>query len=118
MYGDSPNVPNKTSNVSQVQAEAKQKTLEKEKVHQDAVNSDTVAIDFAHPAASAAAAASPAAQTTAELGEREEMTAKGEFGSVGCVNAPDAGEPRRTRKLSFNDGVRTAAEDGSVRAIR
>ena len=30
MYGDSPNAPNRTSNVSQVQAEAKQKALEKE----------------------------------------------------------------------------------------
>ena len=49
MYGDSPNAPTKTSNVSQVQAEAKQKALEKEKLHQDALNSDTVAIDFAHP---------------------------------------------------------------------
>ena len=29
MYGDSPNAPNRTSNVSQVQAEAKQKALEK-----------------------------------------------------------------------------------------
>ena len=48
MYGDSPNAPTKTSNVSQVQAEAKQKALEKEKVHQEAVNSDTVAVDFAH----------------------------------------------------------------------
>ena len=53
IYGDSPNAPARTSNVSQAQAEAKQKALEQEKVHQDAVNSDTVAIDFAHPTASA-----------------------------------------------------------------
>ena len=76
MYGDSPNAPNRTSNVSQVQAEAKQKALEKEKVHQDAVNSDTVAIDFAHPSAPAPAAAPVTAQTTAVLGEREELTPK------------------------------------------
>jgi type IV secretion system protein VirB10 len=76
MYGDSPNAPAKTSNVSQVQAEAKQKALEKEKVHQDAVNSDTVAIDFAHPSAPASAAAPGTAQTTAVLGEREEMAPK------------------------------------------
>ena len=37
MYGDSPNAPSKTSNVSQVQADAKQKALEKEKLHQDAL---------------------------------------------------------------------------------
>jgi type IV secretion system protein VirB10 len=88
MYGDSPNAPNKTSNVSQVQAEAKQKALEKEKVHQDAVNSDTVAIDFAHPAVSAAAAASAAAQTTAVLGEREEMTPKASSEAL-AASAPD-----------------------------
>jgi type IV secretion system protein VirB10 len=76
MYGDSPNAPNRTSNVSQVQAEAKQKALEKEKVHQDAVNSDTVAIDFAHPLAPASAAAPGTAQTTAVLGEREELASK------------------------------------------
>jgi type IV secretion system protein VirB10 len=75
MYGDSPNAPNRTSNASQVQAEAKQKALEKEKVHQDAVNSDTVAIDFAHPAASTPAVAG-APTTTAVLGEREEMAPK------------------------------------------
>jgi type IV secretion system protein VirB10 len=76
MYGDSPNAPNRTSNISQVQAEAKQKALEKEKVHQDAVNSDTVAIDFAHPSAPASAAAPGTAQTTAVLGEREELASK------------------------------------------
>jgi type IV secretion system protein VirB10 len=75
MYGDSPNAPNRTSNVSQVQAEAKQKALEKEKVHQDAVNSDTVAIDFAHPAASTPALAGAPAQT-AVLGEHEELSPK------------------------------------------
>ena len=47
IYGDSPNAPQQTSNVSQAQAEAKQKALEREKLHQDALNSDTVAIDFA-----------------------------------------------------------------------
>ena len=35
-------------NVSQAQAEAKQKALAREKQQQDAINSDTVAIDFAH----------------------------------------------------------------------
>jgi type IV secretion system protein VirB10 len=49
IYGSSPNAPQRTSNVSQAQAEAKQKALAREKQHQDAINSDTVAIDFAHP---------------------------------------------------------------------
>jgi len=76
MYGDSPNAPAKTSNFSQVQAEAKQKALEKEKVHQDAVNSDTVAIDFAHPSASAPTVAGGTTAQTAVLGEHEEMAPK------------------------------------------
>ena len=51
IYGDSPNAPSQTSNVSQAQAEAKQKALAREKQQQDAINSDTVAIDFAHAGA-------------------------------------------------------------------
>ena len=96
MYGDSPNAPTKTSNVSQVQAEAKQKALEKEKLHQEALNSDTVAIDFAHPTTATATAAegSPAAQPTAVLGEREEMTPKAASETV-AGSTPEAGEARR-----------------------
>lgn len=73
IYGDSPNAPQHTSNVSQAQAEAKQRELEQEKQHRDALNSDTVAIDFAHSAASGPNAASV-------LGERAEVseTAKAE----------------------------------------
>jgi Tfp pilus assembly protein FimT len=70
IYGNSSNAPKQTSNVSQAQAEAKQKVLEREKVHQDAVNSDTVAIDFSHPTV----AAPGSAQATAVLGQREEMS--------------------------------------------
>jgi len=68
MYGNSPNAPKKTSNATQAQAEAKQRQLAREKEHQDAVNSDTVAIDFAHPA-TATAATVPAENV---LAEREE----------------------------------------------
>jgi type IV secretion system protein VirB10 len=50
IYGDSPNAPKQTSNVSQAQAEAKQRLLVEQKQHQDALSSDTVAIDFAHQA--------------------------------------------------------------------
>jgi len=44
IYGDSPNAPQKTSNVSQAQAEAKQKALAREKQQQDAINSDAKAL--------------------------------------------------------------------------
>jgi type IV secretory pathway VirB10-like protein len=78
IYGDSPNAPPNTSNASQAQAEAKQKALERQKQRQDALNSDTVAIDFAHPAA--------AAPHTAVLGERSEMIEKS------SVETPTPGE--------------------------
>ena len=103
MYGDSPNAPSKTSNVSQVQAEAKQKALEKEKLHQDALNSDTVAIDFAHPMSSAPAVASPTAQTTSVLGEREEMTSKANPEALAASTA-ETGDARR------GGGAQTASD--------
>ena len=65
IYGSSPNAPQHTSNMSQAQAEAKQKELAKEKQQQDAINSDTVAIDFERTAASPAMVTPEAAQETA-----------------------------------------------------
>ena len=56
IYGDSPNAPQRTSNMSQAQAEAKQKQLTKEKQQQDAINSDTLAIDFERTGPSLASA--------------------------------------------------------------
>ena len=61
IYGDSPNAPARTSEVSQAQADAKQRQLAKKKQQQDAINSDTLAIDFEHPGGTAA----PAPQVTA-----------------------------------------------------
>ena len=72
IYGDSPNAPSHTSNVSQAQAEAKQKALEREKQRQDALNSDTVAIDFARPSATTA----PVPQGTSVLAERDQAPVK------------------------------------------
>ena len=54
IYGDSPNAPKRTSVQSQAQADAKQRALARDKQHQDAINSDTVAIDFSHPSGTAA----------------------------------------------------------------
>jgi len=54
IYGGSSNAPQRTSNLSEAQAEAKQKRLAIEKQQQDALNSDTVAIDFSHAGTSAA----------------------------------------------------------------
>jgi type IV secretory pathway VirB10-like protein len=72
IYGGSSNAPQHTSNLSEAQAEAKQKRLAIEKHQQDALNSDTVAIDFSH-------AGTPAAPT-AVLSEKQMAaeSAKGE----------------------------------------
>ena len=51
MYGsNNPNAPQKTSGVSEAQAQAKQKALLREQQHQQALASDTVAIDFSSSA--------------------------------------------------------------------
>ena len=50
IYGDgNPNAPQRTSDASQAHAEARQRALAREKLRQDALASDTVAIDFATP---------------------------------------------------------------------
>lgn len=61
IYGDSPNAPKRTSNASQAQAEAKQKVLAREKQKQDAINSDTMAIDFSHSGGTSSPANAPQA---------------------------------------------------------
>ena len=63
IYGDSPNAPQHTSNMSQ--AQAKQKELAKEKQQQDAIDSDTAAIDFERSAPSPATATAEVAQEAA-----------------------------------------------------
>jgi type IV secretory pathway VirB10-like protein len=65
IYGDSGNAPQRTSNVSEAQAEAKQKRLAVEKQQQDAQASDTVAIDFSHEGSGAAPTAVLAAKSEA-----------------------------------------------------
>ncbi len=78
IYGGSPNAPQRTSSVSEAQAEAKQKALAREKQKQDAINSGTVAIDFGHSSAppvppavvpSAAATEAPQGPATAKMTE-------------------------------------------------
>lgn len=46
IYGTSPNAPRQTSGQAEAHAEAKQKAAQREKRRVDALNSDTVAVDF------------------------------------------------------------------------
>jgi type IV secretory pathway VirB10-like protein len=85
IYGSSANAPAHTSNVSEAQAEAKQKQLAREKQQQDAIGSDTVAIDFQR-SGSAAAVAAPA--TTAVLAERQEASTKASGETIASAETP------------------------------
>jgi type IV secretion system protein VirB10 len=86
IYGDSPNAPRQTSNASQAQAEAKQRLLVEQKQHQDALSSDTVAIDFAHQAAPAIA--------TAVLGEHDETPPRSSIEAIAGA-MPEADDSTR-----------------------
>jgi type IV secretion system protein VirB10 len=88
IYGDNPNAPAHTSEVSQVQAEAKQKELAHEKQQQDAINSDTVAIDFEHPGAAAAPVALPQTQNAEPAGRSSAVTTNGTTSAAATAPTP------------------------------
>jgi type IV secretion system protein VirB10 len=66
IYGGSSNAPQHTSNVSEAQAEVKQKALARERLKQDAINSGTVALDFERSSGTPAAAYVAPTTTAAE----------------------------------------------------
>ena len=86
IYGSSSNAPQHTSNVSETQAEAKQRALARERQKQEAINSDTMAIDFAHTGESAAGS-SPNPQAAAVLAERSEAPTSTKAEEAVIVNA-------------------------------
>jgi type IV secretion system protein VirB10 len=95
IYGGGPNAPHHTSNVSEAQAEAKQKILARAKQKQDAINSNTVAIDFARTGNTASPSATTP-PTTAVLAEREEprLSAKPEEVAAGGTPPQKAASAR------------------------
>jgi type IV secretory pathway VirB10-like protein len=82
IYGDNPSAPARTSELSQAQADAKQKQLAREKQQQDAINSDTVAIDFEHPSGTATPAAVVAQATATEPAQKTAADAASGAASV------------------------------------
>jgi len=84
IYGDSPKAPARTSEVSQAQAEAKQRKLVREKQQQDAINSDTIAIDFEHSGGTAP----PAAVVPTPTAEATESVATGATGGAVSAHPP------------------------------
>ncbi|MFZ0661283.1 MAG: TrbI/VirB10 family protein [Acidobacteriaceae bacterium] len=85
IYGESPNAPIITSDTSQQRAEAKQRQLAKEKQKQNAINSDTVAIDFEHP---------DTATPTTAASESEHGTA------ANAAGGPALAKPASTQSVS------------------
>jgi len=104
IYGNSSNAPAHTSNMSEAQTEAKQKALAREKQRQDAVNSDTVAIDFARSAGSAA----PAQMPIAVLGEREQAGSKASGETIATASDSTG---KRSALLSDQEAKPTAKSD-------
>jgi len=92
IYGNSSNAPAHTSNMSEAQAEAKQKALAREKQQQDAVNSDTVAIDFARSGGPAAPAQTP----TSVLGERQQAAPNASGGTIAAASDSTGKKPTAT----------------------
>jgi type IV secretory pathway VirB10-like protein len=94
IYGGSQNAPQHTSNVSEVHAEAKQRALAREKQKQDAVNSGTVAIDFAH----SGEAATPSAVVPPATGAPQSPAITGVTGSA-ASEQPTTAQSKATAKI-------------------
>ncbi len=91
MYGTgNPNAPQATSQMSERQAEAKQAELAREKQHQNAINSDTVAVDFSQ-VETASTAAHP-----------------------GAASAPIAGEDRHAPKPATDTPEKPEPKDAAI----
>jgi type IV secretory pathway VirB10-like protein len=111
IYGESPNAPQHTSNVSEAQAEAKQKRLAVAKQQQDALNSDTVAIDFSHEGAAASPAAVLAARADGVVkAAAEEVGAKQTAAKDGAVKT----EPMAAYPLDQFQGQLYRVFEGTV----
>ncbi len=99
IYGaNSPNAPKQTSNASQAQAEAKQRVLAREKQHQDALNSDTVAIDFAHPTATATPG--PTETASAVRGERDQDSSSADGEAIQAAGEGNSQRPASLQNVS------------------
>jgi len=105
IYGSgNPNAPQATSQISERQAQAKQAELAREKQHQDAINSDTVAVDFSQP--------------TTEHTTTAPIVAEDHHAAKPAMDAPEKPEPRDAAidKYDFDtyDGKLYRIFEGSV----
>ena len=103
IYGDSPNAPQKTSNASQAHAEARQRQLAREKQQQDAVNSDTVAIDFSRPGGGSAAPASALAERQQDVAQTSGEELRTQQPAAGLANASPRPTPTQSAAVNKTD---------------
>ncbi|MEG9433376.1 TrbI/VirB10 family protein [Terriglobus sp. ADX1] len=108
IYGNSSNAPQHTSNVSEAQAEVKQKRLAAEKQKQDALNSNTVAIDFS----TAGSTPAPQVMQTAATQTKPVVSAN----DAAVRQASPAGDTAAMDKYSFDsyDGRLYRIFEGTV----
>jgi type IV secretion system protein VirB10 len=111
IYGiGNPNAPQATSSMSERQAEAKQAELAREKQRQDALNSDTVAVDFSRPASETA--------STTEHAAPAPIVAEDHHAAKSAADAPERPEPKdgAIDKYDFDsyDGKLYRIFEGSV----
>jgi len=85
IYGGSSNAPQHTSNVSEAQAEAKQRALARERQKLEAINSDTMAIDFAR-SGETTTGPSPNATSATVLAEHSEAPSSAKSEATVIVN--------------------------------
>ncbi len=111
IYGNSPNAPQRTSGVSEAQAEAKQKQLAKEKLHQDALDSDTVAIDFSHDASSPAPA--KPVEVAGEQAAARETSSSADF-EPALEHKPAKGDPMASYEFDQYQGRLYRVFEGTV----
>ncbi len=117
MYGsNNPNAPQKTSGVSEAQAQAKQKALAREQQHQQALASDTVAIDFSNSAGQGSATGNG----SGVLADRAEGQDVARSESESSPAAPDESggaenaRPGRNAAQAAAGGVQTASDRRST----
>ena len=106
MYGsNNPNAPQKTSGASEAQAQAKQRALAREQQHQQALASDTVAIDFSSSAGQGSAGAGKSSGVLAERDVAQDV-AQGETEAPAASNESGGATGRWRRDFEISLATR------------
>ena len=113
IYGSSPNAPQQTSNMSEAQAEAKQKRLAVQKQAQDAQNSDTLAIDFSHEGTAPLTAVKAASLQATDKESGEEIAGKPQSKEAAST-APAKNDPMSSYSFDQYDGQLHRIFEGTV----